>query len=219
MFLQIEGLLKAADFRLINKIYAEPDWFEDGRRTAGRRARGVKKNQQARPEGLVKTVLQLVEKRLMANDLFLAAARPKTIIRTLLSRYGVGMEYGWHVDDALIAAQRTDLSFTLFLAPPDSYEGGELVIGEAAGERAVKLAAGDLVLYPSGSLHRVAPVTAGERRAAVGWVRSLIRDPAAREVLFDLAVLRHHALARQDRDTLDRLDKIVGSLLRRWADD
>lgn len=219
MYLHIASVLGDADFRLIQRVYADPAAFEDGQRTAGRQAAAVKRNEQAKPAGLAAEVIRLVEKRLMKHELFVAAARPKSIIRILLSRYRPGMGYGLHVDEPMMDKQRTDLSFTLFLSPPEDYEGGELVIEEPGGERPIKLGAGDLVLYPSGSLHRVAPVTGGERRTAVGWVRSQVRDPAAREVLFDLAVLRQQAVQAESRAMVDRLDKVAGALMRRWAED
>ena len=114
-----------------------------------------------------------------AHPLFRLAARPKTITPLILSRYEQGMNYGSHVDDALMHGVRTDVSFTLFLSDPDSYDGGALVIESPAGEDDVKLKAGSLVAYPSTTLHRVAPVTRGARLAAVGWVRSFVRDPGA----------------------------------------
>jgi PKHD-type hydroxylase len=129
------------------------------------------------------------------------------------------MEYGRHADDAFMDGTRVDLSFTLFLSAPDSYKGGELIVEEPAGERLIKLPAGALVLYPSASLHRVAEVTKGERRAAVGWVRSLVRSPEDRETLFDVALALRQAEASGDRALTDRLLKIQGALLRRWGDD
>ena len=113
--------------------------------------------------------------------MFRLAVRPKALAPLMFSAYEHGMEYGSHVDDALMQGMRTDVSFTLFLSDPESYDGGELVIESAAGEDAVKLAAGSLVAYPSTTLHRVAPVTRGVRLAAVGWARSFVRDGAQRE--------------------------------------
>ncbi len=248
MFLQIAEVLGPEELRLAQRVFAGAA-FEDGRKTAGAHARAVKRNEQAGRGPLRDQVLKLIERRLLDHDLFRAAARPKALVRLLLSRYQPGMAYGLHVDDAVMDGQRTDLSFTLFLNDPQSYEGGELVVEEPAGERLVKLKAGDLVLYPSDSLHRVAEVRAGTRCAAVGWVRSQVRDPQAREVLFDLALARQRAAAllaaRRDgqgldgqgldgqgldgrgldgrgldgRALLDRLDKVSGQLLRRWVED
>ena len=219
MFIQIADILTPADLRLAGTVFKQKDGFEDGARTAGRIARTVKRNEQASPKGLAADFTALVEKRLMKNEVFLAAARPRDFIRILLSRYREGMAYGLHSDDAFMDGKRVDLSFTLFLAEPDTYEGGELVVEEPAGERFVKLSAGSLVLYPSTTLHRVAEVTKGERRAAVGWVRSLIRGAEERETLFDVALALRQAEAAGNRALIDRLLKIQGSLLRRWGSD
>lgn len=219
MFIQIANILTAADLRLADTVYAQADAFESGARTAGRIARAVKNNEQAKPSGLAADMTVLIEKRLLKNDVFRAAAQPGSIIRILLSRYTAGMDYGLHVDDAFIEDQRTDLSFTLFLSPPESYEGGELVVEEPAGERLIKLEAGALVLYPSATLHRVAEVTKGERRAAVGWVRSRVRSAEDRETLFDVALALRQAEAAGARALIDRLLKIQGALLRRWGEE
>lgn len=219
MVLHLRHVLSERDFRQIDRVFGLEGAFEDGRKTAGARARQVKNNEQARPTGLAADAVKLIEKRLLANEIFVAAARPKRIVRLLLSRYRPGMAYGRHVDEPLMDGIRVDLSFTLFLSAPETYRGGELVIEETGGERAVKLDRGDAVLYPSGDLHRVDPVTEGERRAAVGWVRSHVRDAKARETLFDLSVLRRRATLQGDQQQVDGLDKVIGDLLRRWAED
>jgi PKHD-type hydroxylase len=153
--------------------------------------------------------------------LFDLVARPKRVSRLLFSRYADGETYGDHTDDALMGDPplRTDLAFTLFLAEPDTYEGGALVTTTALGEQVVKLAAGDAVLYGADTIHRVEPVTSGERWAAVGWVQSLVRDPRQRETLFDLTTARTRlAGAGAAREDLMLLDKVRGALLRMWAD-
>ena len=138
----------------------------------------------------------------------------------MFSRYEPGMHYGSHVDDALMQGMRTDVSFTLFLSDPASYDGGELVIESASGEDAVKLAAGALVAYPSTALHHVAEVTRGARLAAVGWARSYIRDGARRELLFDLDTARRQcSRARARRAEYDLVSKSLANLLRMWAED
>jgi PKHD-type hydroxylase len=151
---------------------------------------------------------------------FKAAARPKQLTGLLVSRYGPGMEYGLHVDDALMHGMRTDLSFTVFLSGPDTYEGGELVIAGNDADSSIKLAAGSAVVYPTTSLHKVAPVTAGERLVVVGWVRSFLRRADERELLFDLdaavAELRQSGAAKP---LLDRILKVRANLLRLWAED
>lgn len=136
----------------------------------------------------------------------------------LFSRYTPGMSYGTHVDNAVMAGKRTDLSFTLFLSDPRSYEGGELVMQDNGAERAFKLPAGQMILYPTSVPHRVAEVASGARLAAVGWVRSYIRDTGEREILFDL----DNAIAGLSADQKDvemRLSKVRSNLIRRWMED
>jgi len=218
LFIQIADVLTASELRLAETVFKQKDAFEDGARTAGRIAKSVKRNEQAKREGLAADFTALIEKRLRKNEVFRAAARPRDFIRILLSRYTEGMEYGLHSDDAFMDGMRVDLSFTLFLAAPETYEGGELIVEEPAGERFVKLNAGSLVLYPSTTLHRVAAVTKGERRAAVGWVRSLVRGAEERETLFDVALALRQAEEAGNRALTDRLLKVQGALLRRWGD-
>jgi PKHD-type hydroxylase len=130
------------------------------------------------------------------------------------------MTYGSHVDDALMNGMRSDVSFTLFLSNPDTYEGGALVIETSAGEEDVKLPAGSLVAYPSTTLHRVAKVTKGARLAAVGWARSFIRDGAQRELLFDLDTARQRIFQKDGKTAeFDLLSKTSANLLRMWAED
>jgi PKHD-type hydroxylase len=221
VILRIAGVLDAPTLAAVQEAAGDAALYEDGRRTAGWHARAVKANLQARPQDdTVRGVLRKIEAALLGHEVFMAATRPKRLVRLLLSRYEPGMAYGRHVDDAVMEGVRTDLSFTLFLSQPDSYEGGALMIEDHWGERAVKLPAGAAVLYPSTSLHRVEPVTTGVRLAAVGWVRSLIRDPGRREILFDLENALRTLHAEQGKTALfDTLVKTRTNLLRLWADD
>src|SRR6185295_2741347 len=158
--------------------------------------------------------------RIMGNDVFQMAVRPKALTPLLFSRYEPGMNYGSHVDDALMDGMRSDVSFTLFLSEPASYDGGELVIESTSGEDAVKLEAGSLVAYPSTALHHVAEVTRGVRLAAVGWARSYIRDGARRELLFDLDTARRQMFARDGKSAdYDLVSKSLANLLRMWVED
>jgi PKHD-type hydroxylase len=220
MLFHIAEVIGPAETAALREVMTEV-LFRDGRQTAGWHARERKSNLQADPDvPLVTGALRKVEAALLANEVFQAAARPKTIIGLLLSRYEPGMAYDTHIDDALIADQRTDLAFTLFLSEPDSYDGGELAIERTEGERGFKLPAGHLLLYPATTLHRVAPVTRGIRLAAVGWVRSFVRDHTQRELLFDLDEAIE--LLRSDGDperALDLILKTRGNLLRRWLED
>ena len=195
--------------------------FVDGRATAGFAARTVKHNRQADgADRSLATVRQLLAERILANEMFQLGARPKALSPLLLSRYERGMDYGSHIDDALMDGMRTDVAFTLFLSEPESYDGGELSIESTAGEDAVKLPAGSLVAYPATSLHRVNEVTRGVRLAAAGWAKSLIRDAARRELLFDLDTARRQMFAREGKSAeFDLVSKSFANLLRMWADD
>ena len=196
--------------------------FVDGAATAGWHARLVKRNRQA-PSGAETKELQAeLAETLARHELFQMACRPRRMRPILFSRYEPGMEYGTHVDDALMGGGdpvRSDLSFTLFLSPPERYDGGELVVESTAGEQAFKLPAGSLVLYPSSTLHRVAPATRGERLAAVSWVQSQVRDPGGREILFDLDTARRTLFQREGKTReFDLLSKSLANLLRLWAE-
>lgn len=194
--------------------------FADGRNTAGWHARKVKHNHQAAQSPALNSVFEQVSKALLAHELVQAAARPRHIVSLIMSRYSQGMSYGTHVDDAMMNGARTDLSFTLFLNEPDQYEGGELVIDDPAAERPFKLSAGSMLLYPSNTLHRVNKVSSGERLVIVGWIRSLVRDPGQREVLFDLdrtiAAIRNR---QESSDLLPLLLKSRSNLMRMWMED
>lgn len=195
--------------------------FVDGRVTAGELARQVKNNVQVDGQDeLLPEMRQIVTECLERNQLFNVAARPRYVRPALFSRYVPGMEYGNHVDDAIMNGMRMDLSFTLFLSDPESYDGGELVIDSTAGEQEIKLPAGSAVLYPATTLHRVAPVTRGERLAAVTWVRSMIRHEQQREILFDLDRLHDAIFQRLGKSMeTDLLAKSQSNLLRLWAED
>jgi PKHD-type hydroxylase len=194
--------------------------FADGRRTAGGAARAVKANRQARgSDAAVQPLARFVRQALERNGAFGAYARPARWSAILFNRYGPGERYGLHMDDAIMGEDegrlRTDLSYTLFLADPETYEGGELVLDGTDGERAVKPAAGAVAVYSTGVLHRVEPVRSGERMAAVGWVQSLVRRPDQREILFDLSRIRG-AVADGEPQLL--LDRSIGNLMRLWAE-
>lgn len=191
--------------------------FRDGRATAKGEARAVKKNAQAAG---VDALAAFVREAMERDPVFQALARPARWSKLLFSRYGPGDAYGLHVDEPFMAAEgggrlRTDLSFTLFLSDPETYHGGELAVQGQDGVREAKPAAGTAVLYDTGWLHQVAPVTRGERLAAVGWIQSRVRDASAREVLFDLWRVRAAVPEGEARLLLDRT---VGALLRRWGE-
>jgi PKHD-type hydroxylase len=193
--------------------------FVDGARTAGWHARLVKHNEQAAEDPGMTVLREAITTRLRANRLFAMAARPRRFGPVLVSRYRPGMTYGSHVDDAIMGEVRVDIAFTLFLSDVASYEGGELVIESSAGEQAIRLDAGGVVLYPATSLHRVQPVAMGERLAVVGWLQSLVRDPARRELLFDLDTARQQMFARDGKTAaFDLVSKSLANLLRQWSE-
>jgi PKHD-type hydroxylase len=220
MMLQIAGVLDTLTVNAIrSRLAADEGIFTPGKSTAGWHAKDVKQNDQAGGP-VAGEVMDQVKTTLMTNALFVSAARPKSFVRTLVSRYRPGMHYGTHVDDALMGGIRTDLSFTLFLAPPDTYQGGELVIESPDGETDVKLQAGHMVLYPTTFLHRVNPVTEGERLVVVGWIRSYIRNSEQRETLFDLdQVVAKLKSADADREHMNSVMKIRNTLTRMWVED
>ncbi|MEL7452695.1 MAG: Fe2+-dependent dioxygenase [Pseudomonadota bacterium] len=223
MFLTVSELLDPDTTAKVQSTCDTLTW-RDGRKTAGAQAKAVKQNLQADTTTAAgKTLLEELHARLASNEIVRAAARPKRFSKLLLSRTEVGGGYGPHVDNAIMGSGagrlRTDISFTLFLSKPETYDGGALMIDLPGGVQSMKPAAGDLVLYPSSSIHWVEPVTAGVRLAAVGWIESLVPDPAQREILFDLenarAALRQSAA--QTSPALLTLDKVFSNLLRQWS--
>jgi PKHD-type hydroxylase len=219
MIISIADLLSPDDLAETRKVLSAVV-FEDGRLTAGWNARLVKNNEQASASRAVDRLREKISGLILSNEIFALSVRPKALTPLLFSRYGAGKSYGSHVDDALMSGMRTDVSFTLFLADPGGYEGGELIIETTSGEEAFKLPAGSLVAYPSTTLHRVADVTSGERLAAVGWARSFLRDPGQRELLFDLDRARRALFAREGKtDEFDLISKSTANLLRMWVDD
>lgn len=197
--------------------------FVDGKLTAGWYAQQVKNNAQLKNDvAPTQELRNLVNQALKRNSLFQIAARPKAIRPIMFSRYQGGMYYGTHIDNAIMGDEelmRSDLSLTLFLSDPATYTGGELVIESTQGEQAFKLDAGSMVVYPTTTLHRVEPVTEGERLAAVTWVQSLVRDAHKREILFDLDTVRDTLFQKSGKTAeFDLLSKSIANLLRKWAD-
>ncbi len=216
--LVIQAVLSEAEVSVLQKA-AQELRFDDGKKTAGRFVRDIKANDQAAASPERDALLAMVEQAVRNNPVFRAAARPKAMTPLMLSRYREGQTYGLHVDDAMMQGLRSDLSFTLFLADPSSYDGGALIIEDSLESREIKLAAGDMILYPTNTLHQVEPVTRGTRLAVVGWVQSLLRDPAQREMLFDLDQACEAVFAQQGKSPLlDKLSKTRSNLLRMWID-
>ena len=220
MQLIIANVLSRTDLTNVRNVLKRAR-FVDGRATAGFAARLVKNNEQVdASDRSIEVIRKLVTERIAKNELFQLAVRPKKLSPLMFARYQRGKNYGSHVDDPLMNGMRTDVSFTLFLSDPKTYSGGELVIESAAGEDPIKPPAGAMVIYPTTALHRVAKVTRGQRLVCVGWARSLIRDAARRELLFDLDTARRRMFARGGKSAdYDLVSKSLANLMRMWVED
>lgn len=226
MLITISEVLSKAQVDHCRKVLSEATW-EDGRTTAGVQSSTVKHNQQL-PQGSAASeqLGQLVLEALAANATFISAAIPMRIFPPLFNSYSEGQEFGLHVDNAIRAVPgtpvriRTDVSCTLFLAEPDEYDGGELVIEDQFGSQEIKLPAGDLVVYPSSSLHKVNPVLRGTRLASFFWLQSMVRSAANRAMLFELdQSIQELAFERGIDDAVCvRLSGIYHNLIRAWAE-
>lgn len=226
MMLHLKGVLDAEAVAQARALLAQGRWV-DGKTTAGAQAAVVKNNRQlAADSDEARALQQLVLQALERHRIFFSAALPKRVLPPLFNRYGGAQNtYGNHVDQAIRyhpatgQAIRTDVSCTLFLSEPEEYEGGELVVEDTYAQPRAKLAAGDAVIYPGTSVHRVEPVTRGERLAAFFWIESLVRSDEQRRLLFDMdmALLR---LREQHGETPEAvaLTGTYHNLLRLWAD-
>lgn len=223
MLIVIPDVLTPAEVESVRAWMDSAD-FVDGRTTAGARAQRVKNNEQVgRNVPQRREIDALILKALGRNGEFNRTAFPLNVRTPLLSRYREGMEYGLHVDDALMGkgakAMRTDVSVTVFLNQPWDYDGGELEIHSPFGIETVKAPAGAAVTYPSSTLHRVTPVTRGERLAAVTWVESRIRDPWRRETLHDLfRIKRKMSELDAEAEETDLAHRLYSNMLRDWTD-
>jgi PKHD-type hydroxylase len=224
MLLWLQKILDGDEIARLVRL-SEQGNFVDGGLTAPELGRkGVKKNLEMKKRSKHQSqVEEIVLAALERNETFRTAAVPKVIQRPILSKYDVGMHYGTHIDNPIQRSpepMRLDLSITIFLKDPDSYGGGELVLDTGYGEKAVKLPAGDGMLYPTTMLHRVAPVTSGQRLAAVTWIQSMVRDQAQRQILYDLALSTQWALrVAPESPDYHRLNNARANLIRMWATD
>jgi PKHD-type hydroxylase len=225
MLITIPALLSEGEVTEVRSALAAAEWV-DGKVTAGYQAQAVKENLQL-PEGNPVAVKmgEFVLAALARSPLFMSAALPLRVFPPMFNRYRGGGHFGTHVDTAIRALVstgqriRTDVSATLFLSAPDQYDGGELLVEDTYGTHSVKLSAGHLVLYPSTSLHRVTPVTRGERVASFFWIQSMIRSDADRSLLYDLdTAIQNLAKESHDNETSVRLTGVYHNLLRRWAE-
>ena len=225
MLLQIPDVISAEQVAQAREMLDASQWV-DGRVTAGHQSAMAKHNLQLPEEHPVARQLgEMILGALQRNSLFIAAALPLRVFPPLFNKYQAGQSFGNHVDNAIrqVAGTavriRTDLSATLFLAEPDEYEGGELLVEDTYGVHSVKLPAGHLVLYPSSSLHNVRAVTRGARIASFFWIQSMVRDDGERTLLFDLdSAIQRLAAEAPDHPSAVQLTGVYHNLLRRWAD-
>jgi PKHD-type hydroxylase len=218
----VPDVLDAAALARLRELIASAP-FVDGKATAGRRARRVKNNEMMKGDSPAAVEARgLIMAALAASQLFTRIAFPRRINQPMINRYGQNMEYGAHVDNALMGKQpalRSDIAVTIFISNPEDYDGGELAIEGDFGRHKVKRPAGQMVVYPSSSIHRVMPITRGERVVAVTWIESLIRDPARRQILVDMERARGklNELAF-DSIEADLAFRCYTNLMRMWAE-
>jgi PKHD-type hydroxylase len=224
MLLTLERVLSADQVAHCRERLAAADWV-DGRVTAGEQSAKAKNNLQVPQESAAARELgEMVLAALGRHPGFVSAALPLRVFPPLFNRYDVGMGFDTHVDNAIRFAgpvrYRTDVSATLFLTDPADYEGGELIVEDSYGEHAVKLAAGDMVLYPATSLHRVAPIVRGSRWAAFFWVQSMVRSDEKRTLLWDLdnAIQALTGRVGQTDPAVVSLTGTYHNLVRMWAE-
>lgn len=230
MIVQIPGLLSASQVAHMRGVLAGTDWV-DGKATAGAQSAGTKHNLQVPEDSPAARALgEIILGALGQNERFMSAALALRVFPPLFNRYDVGMAFGAHIDNSIRFVKpslgtgapiriRTDLSATLFLTDPDEYDGGELVVEDTFGTHSVKLAAGDLVLYPATSKHHVTPVTRGSRWSSFFWIQSMVKDESARTMLFELD--RSIQGLRQQIGDTDQVVSLTGlyhNLVRRWAE-
>jgi PKHD-type hydroxylase len=225
MLLEIPDVLTAEEVERARAAFARAGWI-DGRVTAGPQSARAKDNSQlAEGSPEARELGEMVLAALGRNALFRTAALPLQVFPPLFNRYQGGQSFGTHVDNAIRQVPgtshriRTDLSATLFFTGPDEYDGGELVVEDTYGVKSVKLAAGNLILYPATSLHHVRPVTRGARICSFFWIQSMVRDDGERTILFDLdSAIRGIAAQNPDHPSVVPLTGIYHNLIRRWAE-
>ena len=222
MLTQIHGVLDQQQLQTVHRLVSGGR-FSDGSPSAGKAAKRVKHNEELSLESAQLSELNnLVMGNLVKHPTYRSAAMPLKVATPYYAHYTVGMSYGDHVDDPIMGQgdiYRSDVSITIFLNNPGEYKGGELVIQTSFGEQQVKLAAGDAILYPSSSRHRVAEVTEGERLVAVSWIQSLVRDPDKRALLHELNLARETLLnEKPDADETRQVNQSYINLVRMWSE-
>ncbi len=224
MLLHVPEVLTADEITLFRDALAQAEWA-DGRGTVGAQGASVKHNRQLPDDSPLAIALgKRVQAALGRQPLYHAATLPQRMLPPRFNCYQGGGHYGFHIDGAVMRLNdgqqlRTDIACTLFLNAPESYDGGELIVSDTYGEHAIKLPAGDLIVYPASSLHRVAPVTRGQRLAAFFWVQSLVRDDAQRRMLFELdQSVQTLTATGAGADVVLSLTGLYHNLLRQWGD-
>ena len=225
MLLHIPEVLSKEQVAGMRRAMEAAEWT-DGRQTVGPQGAKVKRNQQLPDASPLRHELGgIIVAALARHPLYHAAALPLRTLSPRFNRYEGGGEYGFHIDGAVMATGdsdiqvRSDISCTVFLSEPEEYDGGELIVSDTYGEHEVKLPAGDAIVYPSSSLHRVTPVTRGARIASFFWVQSLVRDDSARRLLLELdTAIRNLSASAADQASILQLTGVYHNLLRRWAE-
>jgi PKHD-type hydroxylase len=225
MLLHIPEVLTKEQVAGMRRAMEAAEWT-DGRQTVGPQGAQVKRNLQLPDASSLRRELgNIVVAALARHPLYHAAALPRRTLSPRFNRYEGGGEYGFHIDGAVMSTGdsdiqvRSDISCTLFLSEPGEYDGGELIVSDTYGEHEVKLPAGDAIVYPSSSLHKVTPVTRGARIASFFWVQSLVRDDSARRLLLELdTTIRNLSASAADQASILQLTGVYHNLLRRWAE-
>lgn len=222
MLITIPDLLNSTQLDAVASVLRRSD-FVDGKLSAGQHARGHKSNQELAPERETFDALNnVVMTQLVQHPVYLQFAMPAKICAPIYARYTSGMEYGGHIDDPIMgpvnSRYRSDISISIFLSPPEAYDGGELCIESSQGSNDFKLPAGYAILYPSTSFHAVKPVTSGERLVAITWVQSYIRRADQREILVQLDQARESLALEDDNPACKRIQLCYANLFRMWAE-
>lgn len=223
MLLRIQKVFDEDKLQNIREMLSKAE-FVDGKRSAGKSAQRVKHNEEMHPTSLQADYLdRMIMNNLADNEEFRRGALPHQASQPVFARYTKDMAYGEHIDDPVMGTSggrfRSDIAVTVFLNDPIEYSGGELVINTNFGEHSIKLPAGDAVVYPASSLHRVNKITQGERLVAVCWIQSLVRDPAKREILYNLNSARQKFMENlPEAEESHQLDHAYVNLVRMWAE-
>jgi len=222
MYHWFKNVLDKQQLQRINELYDKAE-FADGKETATGGAKDIKENRQMTVSEEYREINSIIQKELNHHLSFKSAVMPLHMREVRLSQYSKGMYYGRHMDSPIMGSgdgrMRSDVSVTVFLSSPKDYAGGELMISTSLGEQAFKLNAGDIIAYPSTTLHRVAPVTHGERRVAIMWIQSLVKDPLQRETLHEMDKIRRKMITlAPDSDETSLANKVYTNLVRRWSE-